>query len=48
MEEERQGLEKDQRCHDPVDSINLLGTVLLQYDDPEAAAEEEEDRQRLA
>ena len=42
VEEEREWLEKDQGCHDPVYPKNLLWPSFLQDKHPETAREEEQ------
>ena len=47
MEEEGEALEKDECRHDLVEAKHLLGAVLLEDEDPEAAGQEEEGREHL-
>ena len=43
VEKQREGLEEDEGCHDPVDTEHLFRTGLLEDENPEAAGQEEED-----
>ena len=47
VEEEEEGLEEHQGCHDPVDPEHLLCSVLLENEHPEAAGEEERSGEHL-
>ena len=47
VEKQREGLEEDEGCHDPVYTEHLFRTGLLEDENPEAAGQEEEDGEHL-